>query len=84
MLNLFKTFNQSGGKKIKMATSGLSSGIVSLLLLVGLFINAFLVQWSYNKVMPKIYASMGGNPSTFYELTYFDSIVLIILMSSLF
>ena len=83
MLKFLDQLNQMGGAKVAKA-SGKFPWMAFCLSLLLLFIRALLVQWSYNLVMPRVFVSMGGNPETFYTLTLGDSLMLVILLGSLF
>lgn len=81
MLNLISHFNQLGGaKNIKSGKFPLTALLGALVLLA---VRALIIMWSYNAVMPHVFVSMGGNPQTFRELTFVDSLMLAILVSSL-
>ena len=82
MLKFLAHLNQFGGAKT--AKTGKFPWMALLLSLILLLVRALLVQWSYNAVMPYVFVSMGGNPQAFQDLTLTNSLVLVILVSSLF
>lgn len=55
-----------------------------LVILFVFFIKSFLVQWSYNSVMPKLISNMTGTDRNFRRLTYLEAIVVVILFNNLF
>jgi len=70
------TLSQKGGasgKKMMKETAWTYALIVSL---VALFIKALIVQWAYNKVVPKMSRDT-------QELEYVDALALVILVNSL-
>ena len=53
----------------------------------GIFIillKAFAVQWSYNLIWPKLVRNNGGDTRNFKPLTFYESLVFVILISFLF
>ena len=79
------------GGAMKNKKSGKNNYVtVFLSLLVIFLINALLVMWSYNIVVPKIAGSMSSTPSVTYNsvsqasLNYGDAVVLLILFQTLF
>ena len=55
-----------------------------LVILVVFLIKSWLVQWSYNTVMPKLISNMTGADKNFRRLTYLEAIVVVILFNNLF
>ena len=55
-----------------------------LVILVVFLIKSWLVQWSYNTVMPKLISNMTGTDRNFRRLRYLEAIVLVILFNNLF
>ena len=55
-----------------------------LVILVVFLIKSWLVQWSYNTVMPKLISNMTGTDRNFRRLTYLEAIVVVILFNNLF
>ena len=49
-----------------------------------LLIKTFIVQWTYNQVWPKIVSNTGGDNSQFTPLTFYESLMIVILFSFLF
>tara|TARA_B100001094_G_C17629256_1_gene529677 strand:+ start:33 stop:263 length:231 start_codon:yes stop_codon:yes gene_type:complete len=47
-------------------------------------IKAFLVQWSYNWIMPKLIYNINGENSDFRKLSYMEAIIVVILFNNLF
>jgi len=60
---------------------------VFILIFVSLFIRAYLVYVSYNLIIPKFIMTFSENPNKLLEnyipLTFWESLLLIILISSL-
>ena len=75
-----------GGKKIKSALRGEESlTIPSITVLVLLFIvQVMIVQWSYNKVAPKLISHWESDAPQFQPLSFQDALVLTLLVSFLF
>lgn len=67
------------GKKMKID----SLQFFFVILLVFL-INAFLIQWSYNTIMPKLIYNVNGRHSDFRQLSYIEAIIVAILFNNLF
>ena len=67
------------GKKMKID----SIQFFFVILLVFL-IKAFLVQWSYNWIMPKLIYNINGKQGDFRRLSYMEAIVVVILFNNLF
>ena len=55
-----------------------------LVILVVFLIKSWLVQWSYNTIMPKLIFNMTGTEGNFRRLSYFEAIILVILFNNLF
>ena len=55
-----------------------------LVILVVFLIKSWLVQWSYNTIMPKLISNMTGTDRNFRRLTYLEAIVVVILFNNLF
>ena len=55
-----------------------------LVILVVFLVKSWLVQWSYNTIMPKLIFNMSGNDSEFRRLTYLEAVILVILFNNLF
>ena len=67
------------GKKMKI-----DSLQFFLVILVVFLIKAFLVQWSYNWIMPKLIYNINGLQSDFRKLSYMEAIIVVILFNNLF
>lgn len=73
---------QDGGKLKGTSSKGMvrkqiTLTYVLLISLVELFIKALIVQWAYNKVVPKMFVQA-------QELEYVDALALVVLVISLF
>ena len=55
-----------------------------LVILVVFLIKSWLVQWSYNTIMPKLISNMTGTDRNFRKLSYLEAIVVVILFNNLF
>ena len=74
-----------GGTVSKTDMNGSNILIVFLIILLVLAIKVILVQWSYNKIFPLLLYNINGeNNKNFEKITFFDSIVIVILFNSLF
>jgi len=75
-----------GGKKIKSALRGNEQlTIPSITVLILLFIvQVMVVQWSYNKIAPKLISNMGNSTQQFKPLTFEESLLFTLLISFLF
>ena len=75
-----------GGKKIKSALRGEESlTIPSITVLVLLFIvQVMVVQWSYNKVAPKLISHWNTDPPPFQPLTFQEALLFVLLIFFLF
>ena len=67
------------GKKMKIDSLQFFFVIFAVFL-----IKAFLVQWSYNWIMPKLIYNINGKQSDFRKLSYMEAIILVILFNNLF
>jgi hypothetical protein len=77
--------NMIGGtiSKTKM-TYGNSITIFIIFVLIFL-IKVILVQWSYNSIFPTLrYNVVGDDGAEFQPLTFFESVIVVILFNSLF
>ena len=86
-------FNQvmmlGGGKKIKSVLrgdGGLGTDTLSMSALLVLFfiLKVLVVQWSYNKIAPKLISNMGNSTQQFKPLTFEESLLFTLLISFLF
>ena len=76
-----------GGKEIKSAIRG-NDG-TNKLTMIGLLVLFFIlkvlvVQWSYNKIAPKIISNMGNSTQQFKPLTFEESLMFTLLITFLF
>ena len=67
------------GNKMKVNSLNLFFMMVFIFL-----IKAWLVQWSYNSIMPKLIYNMGNQTKDFRKLSYMESIIVVILFNNLF
>ena len=67
------------GKKMKI-----DSLQFFLVILVVFLIKAWLVQWSYNRIMPKLVYNINGKQGDFRRLSYMEAIIVVILFNNLF
>ena len=67
------------GNKMKINSMNLFFMMVLIFL-----IKAWLVQWSYNYIMPKLIYNMTGQTKDFRKLSYMESIIVVILFNNLF
>ena len=67
------------GKKMKI-----DSLQFFLVILLVFLIKAWLVQWSYNWIMPKLIYNINGKQGNFRKLSYIEAIIVVILFNNLF
>ena len=79
-----------GGDLVSSMVGGATTGqqpdmLFMLVALVAFFLlRAYLVQWSYNEIVPKLMTSWTGSAQNFRALAYGEAILLTILASMLF
>jgi len=59
-------------------------GGLCLMIILVLLIKAYIVQITYNMMWPKIVSNSGGDTSRFTPLTFYESLMMVILFSFLF
>jgi len=57
---------------------------LSILVIVILIIRSYIVKVTYNLMWPKIVKNTGGDDSKFTPLTFYESIMIVLLFSFLF
>ena len=72
------------GRLVKTSKLKIDSLQFFLVILVVFLIKSWLVQWSYNTVMPKLISNMTGTDRNFRRLSYLEAIVVVILFNNLF
>ena len=75
-----------GGELQKMFANPKGSDIFTLIiiLVVLLLIRTYIVQVTYNLMWPKIVSNTGGDTSQFRPITFYESLMIVILFSFLF
>jgi len=75
-----------GASKIQKVLTGTSFNMLSVfaLCLAILLIRGYIVQITYNIMWPKIVTNTGGDNSQFTPLSYYESLMIVILFSFLF
>ncbi len=76
-----------GGKQIKSVLKGEMNGnkLSLMVMLVLLFVlKAMVVQWSYNKVAPRLVSNMGNSTQQFKPLTFEEALMFTLLITFLF
>ena len=76
-----------GASKIqKMFKSGNMDTMISLLVMAILspLLRTYIVQLTYNMMWPKVVMNSGGDTSQFTPLTFYESLMVVILFSFLF
>ena len=76
-----------GGLKLqKMFSNPKGVDIISLsiMIIALLLIRAYIVQITYNMMWPKIVSNSGGDTTGFTPLTFYESLMIVILFSFLF
>lgn len=71
-----------GGKKANVYFDN-NPLLLAISLIILFFIKVFIVQWSYNMIFPKLSTNM-GRTTAFKPLTFTESMVVVILFTSLF
>ena len=84
-------FNQvmmlGGGKELKNAVRGGLGGNkikVTALLVLFFVLKILVVQYSYNKIAPKLISNWGNSTQQFKPLTFEESLLFTLLISFLF
>ena len=84
-------FNQvmmlGGGKELKSAVrGGIGTNKLTMTALLVLFfvLKVLVVQWSYNKIAPKLISNMGNSTQQFKPLTFEEALLFTLLISFLF
>lgn len=77
------------GGGIKTQVKDLGKGKDTELYLMGLgvmfiLLKTLIVQWSYNKIAPKLTMNLGNDPSKFVPLNFYESFLFVILIEFLF
>uniref|UniRef100_A0A6C0FHI5 Uncharacterized protein n=1 Tax=viral metagenome TaxID=1070528 RepID=A0A6C0FHI5_9ZZZZ len=57
---------------------------LSITVIIILLIRSYIVQKTYNLMWPKIVRNTGGDDSKFTSLTFYESIMVVLLFSFLF
>ena len=57
---------------------------LSIVVIIILLIRSYIVQKTYNLMWPKIVRNTGGDDSKFTSLTFYESIMIVLLFSFLF
>ena len=76
-----------GGMKLqKIFKDQKASDIITLIFLILLLfiLRAYIVQVTYNLMWPKIVSNTGGDNSQFKPITFYESLMIVILFSFLF
>jgi len=75
-----------GAQKIQKMFTGTPENIIVLFCacLAIILIRAYAVQLTYNIIWPKVVTNTGGNNSQFTPLTYYESLMIVLLFSFLF
>jgi len=80
-----------GGSAGSMKHKGDTQIMIFMLALISIFIKGLIVYLGYNLLMPKLMFSVGGAGKTlediennFRPLTYWESVILVILTNTLF
>ena len=76
-----------GGKELKSAVrGGLGTNKLSMMALLVLFfvLKVLVVQWSYNKVAPKLISNWGNSTQQFKPLTFEEALMFTLLITFLF
>ena len=75
-----------GGKKIKsvLRGEGMNSLPLMAMLVIFFILKALVVQWSYNKIAPKLISHWKADAPQFQPLSFQDALVFTLLVSFLF
>jgi len=89
----YKMFNQvmmlGGGKELKTAIrkgmgGALGGGVATFALVLFFVLKVLVVQWTYNKIAPKLISNWGNSTKQFKPLTFEDALMFTLLISFLF
>lgn len=84
---LFETLTQTGGVIQPKKNTFAIYIYIFIYAIISLLIKTYLVELSYNYIMPKIISNNSGNPektyASFRRLTFGESLILVILVQSL-
>ena len=76
-----------GGKELKSAVrGGLGTNKFGVMIMVALFfvLKVLVVQWTYNKIAPKLISNWGNSTKQFIPLTFEEALMFTLLISFLF
>ena len=76
-----------GGKELKSAIrGGLGTNKFGVMVMVALFfvLKVLVVQWTYNKIAPKLISNWGNSTKQFIPLTFEEALMFTLLISFLF
>jgi hypothetical protein len=71
------------GKKMSGGGNGGNFFMFFIIILASLLIRAIIVQWSYNFIIPRLMYIHGRDMSHVRQITFLESLVLMLLVSSL-
>jgi hypothetical protein len=57
---------------------------LSIMVILILLIRSYIVQVTYNMMWPKIVKNTGGDDSQFRPITFYESVMIVLLFSFLF
>ena len=76
-----------GGKELKSAVrGGLGTNKFGVMVTVALFfvLKVLVVQWTYNKIAPKLISNWGNSTQQFKPLTFEEALLFTLLITFLF
>ena len=76
-----------GGKELKTAIRGkMNTSKLSMIAMIALFfvLKVLVVQYTYNKIAPKIISNMGNSTQQFVPLTFEEALLFTLLITFLF
>jgi magnesium-transporting ATPase (P-type) len=73
-----------GGAKLQKIFSGPNFINIMIFSIFLILIRTYIVQITYNMMWPKIVTNTGGDNSQFTPLTFYESLMMVILFSFLF
>jgi len=73
-----------GGSKIQKMLAGQNFIRIMMFSILLILIQTYIVQLTYNMIWPKIVTNSGGDDRQFRPLTYYESLLIVLLFSFLF
>ena len=78
-----KLIQKGGARAVVTRGSGINMLALFAVALLALMMRAFIVQITYNAVVPKLVENLGVDSTNFRPITFMESILLVILTQNL-